>query len=637
MKAIKNFKFYLVAAIALLLSISAASALVGHPAGEIFPGSFQVGSYIFAGPLTLQGTLDLSNNKITNLAAPVGDNDAVTKAYVDAGAGASTFPGCGDYNVPTAYPDNIERYNIGVAEDNDCNKVDYDSTDTIFFEETISGQNWYYTALPLASEGKWGYTKDGKPFARVDPVEKIQDYDSSSTSPSLYMDVKLNPYDNRTYMAITKVGSDNYRYTYVFYLDEDTNTWTMFGSTYVYRDTSTSYYHYHPYLAFKSDGYVYCGFQRDGGTRYWYVYKSNGGTWSSVMTTSLKVYDSSYPTYMDFDENENLIILYLEYASPYYLESAKWDGSTLTQGTLFDNLNPGDNLILLKNSSNHLTVAYATNYYYLYLRQYDSSSDSWGYTGSDRYEVRYDSSGSSGYLTGGYYLADKYFYAAFDKNDVLWTGFIGRKTFGSKYKYKFWLREYDGTALNHHDEYSITTDLTTDSALYYGIFSFLFNKNNDMMVFMNSDDTNLMINSHQYDKEHNKWVLLSSSPITYSSKYLGWGRGDVFMTSDERTLNYAFVKREESSDNFKIETLNSNSADTSADCIALQGVSSNQASPTTLSCPNGYKIVSSTCIGPDASSYVSAVECYLKSEREMYLKGYSVGPTYVKGSILCCK
>ncbi|MCK5026313.1 MAG: hypothetical protein KAS15_06970, partial [Nanoarchaeota archaeon] len=57
-----------------------------------FPGSFQVGSYIFAGPLTIQGALDMNSNRITNLAAPVDDNDAATKAYVDAAGGALAPP-----------------------------------------------------------------------------------------------------------------------------------------------------------------------------------------------------------------------------------------------------------------------------------------------------------------------------------------------------------------------------------------------------------------------------------------------------------------------------------------------------------------------------------------------------------------
>lgn len=337
---------------------------------------------------------------------------------------------------------------------------------------------------------------------------------------------------------------------------------------------------------------------------------------------------------MDFDENDNLIILYSDPNSPYYFKSAKHDGSTLTKDTVVDSARTATTTHLLKDSTGKLTVVYSSDYNYILIKQYDSSTNSWSYTGPEYYSVIFDASGE--YRTGNARLLEKYNYAAFDKNDVLWVAIPGRKVLGSKYQYKVWLREFTGTDLVHHDEYSMTSDVVYNTSLTRGLFGLLFNKNNDMIAFTNfNDDKPYLLNSYQYDKEHSQWRMLSSDSFAYVGQYLSNAKNDVFMTAEEETINFAFLKQEVTGENYKIETINSHSADSSSSCVALNGYHTGSTGNKMLSCPSGYQITSSTC-NMESTNYGN---CYIKSERELYLYGgiYSGTNYTAEGSISCCQ
>lgn len=79
----------------IILGLMAISVLgvVSHSAAEVIPGSFQVGSYIFPGLITFQSSINMSGNRITNVATPTSDSDAATKAYVDASGGSGSSYG----------------------------------------------------------------------------------------------------------------------------------------------------------------------------------------------------------------------------------------------------------------------------------------------------------------------------------------------------------------------------------------------------------------------------------------------------------------------------------------------------------------------------------------------------------------
>lgn len=74
----------------MILGLMALSVLgvVSHSAAEVIPGSFQVGNYIFPGLISFQSSINMSGNRITNVAMPTADSDAATKAYVDASGGS---------------------------------------------------------------------------------------------------------------------------------------------------------------------------------------------------------------------------------------------------------------------------------------------------------------------------------------------------------------------------------------------------------------------------------------------------------------------------------------------------------------------------------------------------------------------
>jgi len=57
-------------------------------------GNVGIGTSSPTSKLTVNGSVDVSNNRVTNVAAPIDTTDAVTKAYADAAGGSSTFAMC---------------------------------------------------------------------------------------------------------------------------------------------------------------------------------------------------------------------------------------------------------------------------------------------------------------------------------------------------------------------------------------------------------------------------------------------------------------------------------------------------------------------------------------------------------------
>ena len=125
---------------------------------SLVSGNIGIGTTNPTSKLTVNGTVNVSNNRITGLAAPVNDTDATTKAYVDAASGSTG----GNTSVVFNSTLNVGMPLQGV--------IDYNSFTTSYYMNTIP------LALPKANCGvkiTACFAAPTKMVIGADPVARI--------------------------------------------------------------------------------------------------------------------------------------------------------------------------------------------------------------------------------------------------------------------------------------------------------------------------------------------------------------------------------------------------------------------------------------------------------------------------------